>query len=78
VASYIRRERALGGDTVTGIHYVTDEEGRKIAAQIDLRKHAELWEEIEDVLISESPRNETSIPIEQVRTRLIQRDKLRV
>jgi hypothetical protein len=46
---------------MTGIQYVTDAEGRKVAVQIDLREHAELWEEIEDVLISESRRNEESI-----------------
>ena len=62
---------------MTGIHYETDEEGRKVAVQIDLREHAKLWEEIEDVLISESRRNETSIPIEQVRARLIRSDGLR-
>jgi RNase adaptor protein for sRNA GlmZ degradation len=61
---------------MTGIQYVTDEEGRKIAVQIDLREHAELWEEFEDVLISQSRRNEESIPIEQVEAKLIQRGKL--
>jgi hypothetical protein len=68
----------LGGDAVTGIQYVTDEEGRKVTVQIDLREHAELLEEIKDVLISESRRNEESIPLEQVDARLIQRGKLRV
>ena len=61
---------------MTGIQYVTDEEGRKIAVQIDLREHAELWEEFEDVLISQSRRNEESIPIEQVEAKRIQRGKL--
>ena len=70
------RKRALERDTVTGIHYVTDEEGRKVAVQIDLREHADLWEEIEDVLISQSRRNEESIPIEEVEAKLIRRGKL--
>jgi hypothetical protein len=61
---------------MTGIQYVTDAEGRKVAVQIDLREHAELWEEIEDVLVSESRRSEESIPIEQVETKLIRRGKL--
>ncbi len=61
---------------MTGIQYVTDEEGRKVAVQIDLREHAELWEEIEDVLVSESRRNEENIPLEQVEAKLIQRGKL--
>jgi hypothetical protein len=55
---------------------VTDEEGRKVAVQIDLREHADLWEEIEDVLISQSRRNEESIPIEEVEAKLIRRGKL--
>ena len=55
---------------------MTDEEGRKVAVQIDLRAHADLWEEIEDVLISQSRRNEESIPIEEVEAKLIRRGKL--
>ncbi len=30
---------------MTGIQYVTDEKGRKVAVQIDLKMHRELWEE---------------------------------
>jgi len=61
---------------MTGIQYVTDEEGRKVAVQIDLREHAELWEEIEDVLASESRRDEEDIPLEEAETKLTQRGKL--
>ena len=61
---------------MTGIQYVTDEEGRRVAVQIDLREHAELWEEFEDLLVSESRRNEESIPVEQGEAKLIQRGKL--
>jgi hypothetical protein len=61
---------------MTGIQYVTDEEGRRIAVQIDLREHAELWEELEDVLVSQSRRNEESIPIEEVEAKLRKRGKL--
>jgi hypothetical protein len=59
--------------TMTGIQYVTDEEGRKVAVQIDLREHAELWEEFEDVLISQSRRNEEDIPLEEVKEELVLR-----
>jgi len=61
---------------MTGIHYVTDEEGRKVAVQIDLREHADLWEEIEDVLVSQSRRSEVSIPLDEVEAKLIQSGKL--
>jgi hypothetical protein len=51
--------------------------GRKVAVQSDLKKHRELWEDIEDVLISRSRRNEKRIPLEQVRAGLVKSGKLR-
>lgn len=54
---------------MTGIQYVTDEAGRKIAVQIDLREHADLWEEFEDVLISESRRGEESVSLDKVKAK---------
>jgi hypothetical protein len=61
---------------MTGIQYVTDERGRKVAVQIDLRKHRELWEDIEDVLVSRSRRHEKRIPLEKVKAGLIKSGKL--
>ena len=61
---------------MTGIQYVTDEKGRKVAVQIDLKKHRELWEEIEDVLVSRSRRHEKRIPLEKVKAGLIKSGKL--
>jgi hypothetical protein len=61
---------------MTGIQYVTDQEGRRVAVQIDLREHAELWEEIEDVLVSESRRNEERVPLDQVKANLIRDGRL--
>ena len=43
---------------MTGIQYVTDEAGRKVAVQIDLTKHRALWEDIQDALASRSRRHE--------------------
>ncbi|HEY1947042.1 MAG TPA: hypothetical protein VGG97_08555 [Bryobacteraceae bacterium] len=62
---------------MTGIQFVTDEKGRKVAVQIDLKKHRDLWENIENVLISRSRRNEKRIPLEQVRAGLVKSGKLR-
>ena len=50
---------------MTGIQFVTDEKGRKVAVQIDLKKHRALWEDIEDVLVSRSRRQEKRIPFEK-------------
>jgi hypothetical protein len=61
---------------MTGIQYVTDQKGERVAVQLDLRLHADLWEEIEDVLVSELRCDEESIPLEQVEAKLIQRGKL--
>jgi hypothetical protein len=61
---------------MTGIQYVTDERGRKVAVQIDLKKYRELWEDIEDVLVSRSRRREKRIPLEKVKAGLIKSGKL--
>jgi hypothetical protein len=61
---------------MTGIQYLTDEKGRKVAVQIDLRKHRELWEDIEDVLISRSRRHEKRVALEKVKAGLIKSGKL--
>jgi hypothetical protein len=42
---------------MTGIHFLTDEAGRKTAGVIDLKKHRALWEDIADVLVSRSRRH---------------------
>jgi hypothetical protein len=49
---------------MTGIQFVTDERGRKVAVQIDLKKHGALLEDFWDGLISESRRKEKGIPID--------------
>ena len=61
---------------MNGIQFVTDEKGRKVAVQLDLRKHRELWEDIEDVLVSRSRRNEKRIPLEKVKAALVKSGKL--
>ncbi len=60
-----------------GIQFITDENGRRTAAVIDLEKHKELWEDIEDVLVSRSRRKERGVPLEKVKAELIASGKLR-
>ena len=50
-----------------GIQYVTDEQGCKIAVQIDLKKHKALWEDIQDGLIAQDRKREASMPYEAYR-----------
>ena len=61
---------------MTGIQFVTDEKGRKVAVQIDLRKHRALWEEFWDGLMSESRRKEKGIPYEEYRSNRLKRRPL--
>ena len=50
---------------VTGIQFVTDEKGRKVAVQIDLKRYGAVLEDFWDGLISESRRNEKGIPLKR-------------
>jgi hypothetical protein len=61
---------------MTGIQFVTDQKGRKVAVRIDLKKHRQLWQDIEDVLVSRSRRHEKRTPLEKVKANLIKSGKL--
>ncbi len=62
---------------MSGFQFVTDEKGRTVAVQIDVRKHKALWEDIQDVLVSRSRRHEKSIPIENIKADLVKSGRLR-
>ena len=49
-----------------GINYVTDENNRKVAVQIDLKKHRKLWEDFYDNMVAEQRRDEEKIPLAEV------------
>jgi hypothetical protein len=61
----------LGEDA--DIQFVTDERGRKVAVQIDLKKYGARLEDFWDGLISESRRKEKGIPLEKIKADLIKR-----
>jgi hypothetical protein len=60
-----------------GIQFVTDEKGRKVAVQIDLKKHGAIWEDFWDGLVAESRRKEKAIPYEQYRASRLKRNRPR-
>jgi len=62
---------------MTGIQFVTDEKGRKVAVQIDLKKYGAIWEDFWDGLVSESRRNEKGIPYAQYRASRLKRSRRR-
>jgi len=61
---------------MTGIQFVTDEKGRKVAVQIDLKKYGPMLEDFWDGLISESRRKEKGIPFEKIKADLVKRGRL--
>ena len=62
---------------VTGIQFVTDEKGRKLAVQIDLKQCGAVLEDFWDGLISESRRKEKGVPLEKIKANLVKRGRLR-
>ena len=60
---------------MTGIQFVTDEKGRKVAVQIDLKKYGSVLEDFWDGLISESRRKGKGITYEEYRARRLKRNR---
>lgn len=55
---------------MTGVHYITNEHGKRIGVQIDLRKHGGLWEDFCDFMLAESRKDETRVPWKDAKKRL--------
>jgi hypothetical protein len=53
-----------------GIQFLIDEEGEKTAVVIDLKKHAELWEDFYDRALARSRADEPRETLESVKKRL--------
>jgi len=45
-----------------GVEFVVDDSGKKKAVLIDLEQWGDLWEDFYDVLVSESRKNEPTVP----------------
>jgi hypothetical protein len=63
--------------SMTGIQFVTDEKGRKLAVQIDLKRYGAVLEDFWDGIISESRRKEKGRPLEKIKADLVKRGRLR-
>jgi hypothetical protein len=59
-----------------GIQYLTDKKGERVAVQIDLKKHGDLWEDVYDSLVANSRAKEPREGIASVKKRLIKQKKL--
>ena len=61
---------------MNGIQYVTDEKGRPVAVQIDLKKHADLWEDFQDVLTCAKRDKEKTTPWKDTKAGLQKQGKI--
>lgn len=62
---------------MTGIQFVTDEKGRRVAVQINLKRYGARLEDFWDGLITESRRDEKGVPLEKIKADLVKRGRLR-
>ena len=60
-----------------GIQFVVDDTGRKTAVIISLEEWGGLWEDIYDVLVSESRRGEPTVPWEELKAEMRGEEKPR-
>jgi len=59
-----------------GIKFVTDEEGKRTAVLIDLKKHGEMWEDFYDSLVARARAEEPRESLETVKKHLKKQGKL--
>jgi len=58
-----------------GIHFVTNEKGKKVAVQIDLERYGEIWEDFHDQLVAASRASEKSVSFDVVTRRIARRKR---
>ena len=59
--------------SVKGVQFVTDVQGKKTGVLIDLSRHRHLWEDIYDIIVAETRKDEPRISWEEVKGRLKER-----
>ncbi len=59
-----------------GIQFVVDDQGEKTAVVIDLREHAEIWEDFYDGMLAQEREAEPRESLEEVKQRLAALGKL--
>ncbi len=58
-----------------GIQFVIDDSGEKKAVMIDLKEWGELWEDFYDILVSESRKNEPTMPWSELKAEKDQEER---
>lgn len=59
-----------------GISFVMDDQSQKVAVQIDLTKHGELWDDFYDAVLAEQRKNEPTISLNELVAELKRDGKL--
>jgi hypothetical protein len=60
---------------IEGVQFVVDDAGKKTAVIINLEKWGELWEDIYDILVSESRRGEPTVSWEALKSEMVAEEK---
>ncbi len=55
---------------IEGIHFVTNLNNERIAVQIDLKKHGQLWEDFYDLLIIKARESEERVSWKEIKADL--------
>jgi len=55
---------------IRGIQFLSDDLGARTAVLIDLRRHQRVWEDMYDVIVAESRKQEPRIPWEDVKRKV--------
>jgi hypothetical protein len=72
-----RRLHLKDNKSMNGIRLVTDKKGRKMAVQINLKKHGARLQDFWDGLISESRCKEKGISLKKIKADLVKRGRVR-
>jgi len=59
-----------------GIQFLTNDKRERVAVQIDLRKHGDLWEDVYDSLTARKRSRQPTESLDSVKERLIKQRKL--
>lgn len=60
-----------------GVEYIVDDNGKPKAVVIDLKKHGALWEDFQDLLVSNARKNEPSKSLAEIEARLRRQGKIK-
>ncbi len=58
---------------VKGVEFIIDDNGRKKAVTIDLKKHGEIWEDFYDTLLAKERESEPRESLKEVKKKVLGR-----